>query len=99
MGVVVYTGRPCRTRRTEYNEDWEYNRKDEMKELTNKGVVPWVRDRKEKGAEFLVKEMPMLMGECCAAVDDIKPAKEIVDEMVATAVQVLKKNASLVARL
>ena len=88
-----------RTRRTPYNEDWENNKKDEIQELTSKGIVPWVRDRQNAGPEFLVETMPMLMGQCAAAVDDIKPAKEIIDEMVTTAVGVLKKNATLVARL
>jgi NAD(P)H-dependent flavin oxidoreductase YrpB (nitropropane dioxygenase family) len=41
-------------------------------------------------------ERPYLMGEVAAAIKDVKPAKEIIDEMVKEAVQQLRMGSSLI---
>jgi NAD(P)H-dependent flavin oxidoreductase YrpB (nitropropane dioxygenase family) len=41
-------------------------------------------------------ERPYLMGEVAAAIKDIKPAKEIVDEMIKEAIQQLRLGTSLI---
>lgn len=41
-------------------------------------------------------ERPYLMGEVAAAIRDIKPAKEIVDEMIKEAIQQLRLGSSLI---
>ena len=43
----IYTGRPARTLRNEYNLDWERGRIAEKYELLNKGVIPWFEDIKQ----------------------------------------------------
>lgn len=98
--TIIYTGRPMRVRRTEYNEDWENNRADEIKKLTSGGTIPLEHDFKTKGDKLdLMAVRPLLMGECSAAVDEIKPAKEIMDDMVQSAVSIMKTNAGMVAKL
>jgi hypothetical protein len=39
------------------------------------------------------------MGQCAAAITDVKSAKEIVDELVTGAITALKSSMQLVARL
>lgn len=37
---TIWSGRPLRSLRTPYVEDWENNRQDEIKRLTSQGIVP-----------------------------------------------------------
>lgn len=83
--TLVVSGRPLRVRRNEYIADWE-RKEDEVKELTEKGVVPMERDI-EEDREF---DMPFLMGQVCAVVNDIKPAKQIIEDMVREAVEIMR---------
>jgi NAD(P)H-dependent flavin oxidoreductase YrpB (nitropropane dioxygenase family) len=105
--TLIYTGRPLRVKKTPYIMNWEENRQDDIKALTGKGVVP-VYDDMEKlestgDNQLSGKEMmelhPMLMGQCAAAVNDILPAKQIVDEMVSEAVKLIKGANSTISRL
>jgi len=36
--------------------------------------------------------MPLLMGQVAGAIKDVKPAKAIIDEMMAEAIEVMTKN-------
>merc|ERR1711939_955387 len=38
--TVIFTGRPLRVRNNPYIQNWEENRSEEIKQLTNKGVIP-----------------------------------------------------------
>jgi NAD(P)H-dependent flavin oxidoreductase YrpB (nitropropane dioxygenase family) len=103
--TIIYTGRPMRVRKTEYIADWE-SRQDEIHALTSKGIIPIEHDMKtmaEQGKEITFEEqmakMPMLMGQVAASVTEIKPAKEIVDEMVAQAVDVFRTQSNMIARI
>lgn len=44
-----------------------------------------------------MSERPWLLGSVSALIDDIKPAQEIIDEMVATAVERLQATSRLVS--
>ena len=83
--TLVISGRPLRARRNEYVAEWE-RKEGELKELCEKGIVPMERDL-EEGRDV---DMPFLMGQVSAVVGAVTPAKEIVDGMVAQAVQCLK---------
>jgi NAD(P)H-dependent flavin oxidoreductase YrpB (nitropropane dioxygenase family) len=85
LRTLVVSGRPLRVRMNEYIRDWE-SRPEEIKKLTEQGIVPMYHDIDE-GRET---DKPFLMGQVAAIINDIKPAKEIVDEMVTEAVQMLK---------
>ena len=42
--TLVFTGRPLRVLKNEYVLDWEFNRQKEMKELLEKGILPYKAD-------------------------------------------------------
>ncbi|KAH9207339.1 2-nitropropane dioxygenase [Leptodontidium sp. 2 PMI_412] len=83
--TLVVSGRPLRTKRNAWIDKWEAQ-PEKIKELTEKGVVPLEYDM-EKGNDF---DIPHLMGVVAGAITNIQPAKVIVDEMVAEAVDQLK---------
>ncbi len=66
--TLVFTGRPMRVIKNEYIMDWEINRKQEMKEATAKGIIPYqldVEKNPDPSPEDLKKMMnarPHLMG-------------------------------------
>ncbi|KAL6716504.1 hypothetical protein ACLMJK_006071 [Lecanora helva] len=83
--TLVVSGRPLRVKRNEYIAEWE-KREGEVKELTERGVVPMERDMEEdREVDF-----PFLMGVVAAAIDDVKPAGVIVGDMVREAVECLE---------
>ncbi|KAJ1567171.1 hypothetical protein HK405_006904 [Cladochytrium tenue] len=100
--TIIYTGRPMRCLKTPYVANWEDNRQAEIKQLTSSGKIPWLVDVKgveSKGgdeSEFMLKSRFVLMGQVAGAIEDVKPAKEIVEGMVAQAVTVLRGNAGLI---
>lgn len=83
--TLVVSGRPLRVRRNEYIENWE-GRGEVVRELVGKGVVPMEHDMEEDRDV----DLPYLMGVVSASINDIKPAKVIVDDMVREAVERLK---------
>ncbi|KAI0317285.1 2-nitropropane dioxygenase [Amylostereum chailletii] len=87
--TLIYSGRPMSVRKTEYVRDWEENRQQEIAKLTSEGKVPndvEVEAHPEKSAQSRM----WLMGKVAGSINDIKPAKDIVDELVATAARSLK---------
>uniref|UniRef100_A0A7S2WSP1 Nitronate monooxygenase domain-containing protein n=1 Tax=Mucochytrium quahogii TaxID=96639 RepID=A0A7S2WSP1_9STRA len=106
LRTIIYTGRPMRVLRTDYVNDWETNRKQEIRELTGKGTVPIVADIrkiKAEGREMTFQDQlnqsPLLMGKCVGAINgEIPTAKEIMDDMVDNAIVQLNRGATLVTR-
>ncbi|TPX37501.1 nitronate monooxygenase [Synchytrium microbalum] len=96
--TLIFSGRPMRVRKTAYVADWENNRQAEIKELTNKGIVPAVQDMDthDYEDEELLARQAFLMGQVAGSIGDIKPAKEIVEEMVNGAIETLRSRANLV---
>jgi len=106
LRTIIFTGRPLRVLKNDYIENWENNRADEIKELTSKGILPAQHDMEEKqkrGEEFSFKDqlnvVPLLMGKAAGAVTEIKPAKEIMDEMMSGAIASIRSSNSLIAKL
>jgi len=104
--TVIFTGRPMRVLKNDYILQWENERSNEIRELTSKGIIPikWdIEDKSAKNqlppAEDLIALRPLLMGQCAGAVKDIKPAKQIIDEMVSEAITQLRYGASLIEPL
>ena len=83
--TLVVSGRPLRMKYNDYVREWE-SRPEDIKKLTESGIVPLAKDM-EDGKDI---DIPFLMGQVSGVIQDIKPAKEIVDEMVAEAVDMLK---------
>ena len=86
LRTLTVSGRPLRVRRNEWVDKWEAQ-PEKIKELTQKGVVPIQFDM-DAGEDV---DIPHLMGVVAGVIKDIKPAKQIVDEMVAEAVDMLKQ--------
>jgi len=89
--TVIYTGRPVRALRTPYVAEWEDKRQDEIKALTSKGIVPWQHDI-EKHPERSMEARPWYMGRVAAVINDVLPAKEIIDNMVRDAAMQLQSG-------
>jgi len=69
----------------DYIKNWE-SRPDEIKRFTENGIVPLVRDM-DQGKDI---DIPFLMGQVSGIIKDIKPAKQIVEDMVQEAVEMLR---------
>ena len=87
--TLVLSGRPLRMKVNEYIRGW-HERPQEIKALTDKGVVPIEHDLNE-GNEI---DLPHLMGQVAGSIDKIQPAGKIVDEMVKEATDMLKLGGS-----
>jgi NAD(P)H-dependent flavin oxidoreductase YrpB (nitropropane dioxygenase family) len=84
MCTLVVSGRPIRVLPNDYIRDWE-SRPDDIKALTDRGVVPMMKDM-EDGKDV---DLPFLMGHVSALVKEIQPAIVIMEEMVREAVRML----------
>lgn len=98
--TIIFTGRPLRVRNNPYIENWEKNRANEIKELTEKGIIPVEHDFEQMGDdvddETMDNARPFLMGKAAAVVNDRKTAKQIVDEMVQEAVEAMSKGSATI---
>ncbi|KAF3934977.1 hypothetical protein ABW19_dt0210226 [Dactylella cylindrospora] len=101
----VYTGRPMRVQRNTYNDTWEKNPAS-IDALTEKGIVPVIRDARElrKAGKKFPKEMeggirPMLLGQVSGAINEIQPARKIIDEMVYGCVEMFKRGDRIRSKL
>mmetsp|Transcript_37388 Transcript_37388/g.106811 ORF Transcript_37388/g.106811 Transcript_37388/m.106811 type:complete len:345 (-) Transcript_37388:81-1115(-) len=93
----AFTGRPCRVLRTPYVKSWEA-RPNELRELLDKGIVPYQKDMHEEKAG-LSEFFPALMGQCAGAIRDVKTADQIVQEMMMEATKALRMKSQLISRL
>ncbi|KAL8702690.1 MAG: hypothetical protein Q9201_004151 [Fulgogasparrea decipioides] len=91
--TLAVSGRPLRVKRNEWVDSWE-KKPDKVKELTEKGVVPMEQDM-EDGEEV---DSPFLMGQVAALIQDVKPARVIVDEMASEAVGILESRQQYIRR-
>ena len=83
--------------------DWEDNRQEEIKELTNKGILPVMHDvaKREKAGEEVPLSMTRywLMGQAAGAVKDVKPAADIMNEMIDGAIAIMRGNVGIISRI
>ncbi|KAL2421192.1 hypothetical protein ABEF95_005627 [Exophiala dermatitidis] len=89
--TLVVSGRPLRAKMNDYVKKWE-NQPDRIRELTEKGIVPMMYDLEQEEEV----DMPFLMGQVAAIIRDIKPAKDIVEDMVREAVEMIKLGNSYI---
>lgn len=112
--TLIFTGRPLRVRKNAYIENWENERRAELKELTSKGILPFEADlekisngegsgtdgaSEEDVDDVMDQYRPYLMGKCAALVNEEKSAKEVVDEFVTDALAALKAGHQMTAKL
>jgi len=91
----AYTGRPMRVFKTAYIADWENNRQEEAKSLMSKGIIPVDQDV-EIHPENSMAARRWLMGSASAVVNDIKTAREIVDDMMSEAEMRIRLSGELI---
>lgn len=91
--TLVLSGRPLRMKTNKYIARW-HAQPDKIKELCDKGIVPIEHDFEENGAEDI--DPPHMMGQVAGAITEVKPAGDIVREMVEEAVQMLRLGNSYV---
>ena len=91
LRTLVVSGRPLRVRMNEYIDEWE-KKPEEIKRLTEQGIVPMEHDLDE-GRDV---DMPFLMGQVAAVIGEVKPAREIVQDMVREACDALQLGHSYV---
>jgi NAD(P)H-dependent flavin oxidoreductase YrpB (nitropropane dioxygenase family) len=85
--TLVVSGRPLRMKVNDYIRQWE-SQPEKQKELLDKGIVPMMHDiENDKDVD-----MPFLMGQVAAIIQDIKPARQIVEDMVREAVAQIKQG-------
>jgi len=92
--TLIYSGRPMSVRKTPYVEDWETKRSNEIRELVDQGKIPHDFELQQH-PEKSIQGLSWLMGRVAGSINDIKPAKEIVDELVTTAVTSLEMASKL----
>ncbi|KAF9888731.1 hypothetical protein FE257_008306 [Aspergillus nanangensis] len=89
--TLVVSGRPLRMLPNDYIKDW-HKRPLEIAELTAKGIVPIEHDfHNDKEVDI-----PFLMGDVSAIIKEIKPAGEVVREMVTQAVEMIQKGGAYI---
>ncbi|KAL6300863.1 2-nitropropane dioxygenase [Sparassis latifolia] len=93
--TLIYTGRPLRVVRTPYIDDWNNNRQAEIKELTSKGILPHDEEMR-KHPEKSLEARSFLTGAVASMIQDVLPAKEIVESMVNDAAKYMEAGAALV---
>ena len=86
-----------RVRKNAMIMNWEENRQAEIRELTAKGVLPMAKQREEdEGKELSFQDqmgrLPLLMGQGAGAIDSVLSAKDIMEEMVSTAIAIMRST-------
>ena len=71
-----------------------------VKKLCDQGIIPLIHDIKEaknRGEHLSVSDTQgLFMGQCVGLVDHVKPAQEIVDEMIRDAIATMERNNSTI---
>ncbi|KAF2429916.1 2-nitropropane dioxygenase [Tothia fuscella] len=93
LRTLVVSGRPLRVRMNDYIKGWE-DRPEDIKALTDKGIVPLMKDMEDEKDV----DVPFLMGQVAGVIKEIKPAKAIVDDMVREAIQQLRLGQSYIGK-
>lgn len=88
--TTIYTGRPLRACKNEYNVDYETSKRDRIEELQSKGIIVYahdVRTARAEGKDFdLAGTYPQYMGQAIGGIREVKPAAAIVEEFMTEAV-------------
>jgi len=92
--TLIYSGRPMSVRRTPYVADWETKRRNEIEELVAQGKIPHEEELQVR-PENSAPGRQWLMGKVAGSIRDVKPAKEIVEELVNTAADTLSAAQSM----
>ena len=73
-------------------------REAEIRELTGSGIIPFAKDVKD-GKATPSEFFPALMGQCAGAINDVKTASEIVNEVMREALATMNRTSALRSNL
>jgi NAD(P)H-dependent flavin oxidoreductase YrpB (nitropropane dioxygenase family) len=90
--TIVVSGRPMRVKANAWVRRWEAQ-PEKILELTSQGIIPYEHDVENEVEDA---DRPHLMGQVAGIIDKIVPAKEIVDEMVDGAVEMISRGSRYV---
>jgi len=93
--TLIYSGRPMNVRKTPYVAEWESQRQQEIAMLVSQGRIPHEVELEKRPHKSLEGRM-WLMGKVAGRINEIKPAKAIVDEMLSQAAASLKVASNLI---
>ena len=92
-----------RVRKSDYVMGWEVEKKEQATKLAAKGqrVYEWdLATHEEMGTPIdFATTYPIIYGQACGGITDVKAAKDIVDELVAGTVAAVQRLHGLLARL
>lgn len=93
--TTIFTGRPLHIVNTPYIQSW-LDRPDKIKELQDQGLVPVEWDLQNDPTDEKVQGVlaHWFAGKVAAAINDIRPAKDVVDSMVREAAEALETSTS-----
>lgn len=97
--TLYLTGRPCRVENSPFLVDYETNRRKEMEELLNRGKVPFHHEldlMTAQGKTNFTEIRPHIYGMAGSLITEIKPAGEVVEELVNDCIESLNKASSLI---
>lgn len=96
--TILFTGRPCRGtwNKEEYTREWEATGK--IDEMCSQGIVPFAKDLKEGNAKYGYFNNN-IMGQAVGGIQEIKPAADVVQEIMTDAIQIMERGPTFVARL
>ncbi|EIW60525.1 2-nitropropane dioxygenase [Trametes versicolor FP-101664 SS1] len=93
--TIIYSGRPMHVRKTPYVASWD-GKEQKVAELTSQGKIPHQVDLEEHPEKSMESRM-WLMGKVAGSIKDIRPAKDIVDELVNTAAASIQNASNYMA--
>lgn len=97
--TIIFTGRPLNIVNTDYIQSW-LDRPEMIKKLCDEGVVPVEWDLSQGDDEEGTKVKGILAhyfaGKVAAAINDILPAKTIVDNMVREAAEAVQNGSRMI---
>ena len=89
--------------KSEYITEWETKRQRERDDLLASGKRPYKTDltvNEDKGTPLdFMETYPIIYGQSCGGIFDVKPAGDVVREMVADARAIIQGNVGLLAAL
>jgi NAD(P)H-dependent flavin oxidoreductase YrpB (nitropropane dioxygenase family) len=101
--TTIFSGRPMRVFKSDYIVEWETKRQRERDELLASGKRPYKNDlsnMEEKGTPLnFLETYPIIYGQACGGIFDVKPAGDVVREMVDDARAIIQANMGLLASL
>ncbi|KAH8801232.1 2-nitropropane dioxygenase [Flagelloscypha sp. PMI_526] len=93
--TTFWTGRPAHTLKLPKLIEWETTRREEHAKLLSEGKIPYLVET-EKDPSLSTRMHAYPMGKVSGSIHEVKPAKEIVDDIVLGAVATMSAASALI---